>query len=930
MRVIKPLQLSLQYKCFSWQKKNQLALTLLLGFPFDDRQEVLLEQDLWQLLPGQLGKDGILDMCMPKPQGEVLVYGSYYAPGGKPVTVDEARLEIGAIDKNLLVIGNRYWRTLMAPTDPEPFEELPISYEYAFGGKDHKANPTGKGLDQVDVFGELRLPLPNIEDPDKLLTSTNQRPDPAGLGPLDLMWEQRAEKTGTYDENWQRDHFPGYPPDLDWTHFNTAPQDQWIDEFWQGGERFQLTNLHPHKPLVSGRLPEFRTRCFVVRPTDPGSSFSEVGMRAETVCLFPSVETGVMIYRGVIEVSEDDAADVEHLLVAYEDPDQSPRSIDYYDEALRNRLDEARVFKYLMYTGDIIPESERCGFARMMDTVGQDGESELVKNMEAKAEAEKQEAMDMLEQQKQRLRGNLEAANIDPAPYMDKFEVKNGLPDDPHMRAIMETLEKLLPGSTSGDGRDVKIGEVDFSKADELTRQMETMAEAKKEDARQQLKDAIKNAEGTESGQQIQKQLEAALEKIDEPPDLPRPRTEETLQNLRDQFRKVEDARESMRAQGVSEDKLPVIDFDLEEVERKLIAGSESIKETYRTGAHYIEGKPPHAEPMDIIQYRFQKLLDKGEPLAGRDLAGVDLSGLDLAGRDLSDCFLEYANLSATNLRGAKLRRAVVTHANLRNADLTGADLRDSNLGDSVLHDADFTGAMLQNSELSKADLKGARFVDCDFEDVNFLESKMIGVEMSGSRFKTATFLNLDLSGGKFAGCRMQECNFLQSTLESTDFSNADLSGSNFVECKLDNSKFNEATMTNTRFPAGCSLRDCNFDKARLDKVNMRDAEAEGSSFEFATFHQADFSGANMQNTRFYGAAGKRAILAKTDLGGADFSSVNLMEGSLMKARLTNADLRHSNLYAVEFMNATVGKTDFEGANLDLTKLEYWRPGNDR
>ena len=324
MRVFKPLQLSLQHKTFSWENKNQFAVTLLLGFPFDREQEVLLEQDLWQFLPDQLGSDAMLDLCMPKPQGEVLVYGNYHAPGGQAVSAEQVQVKIGSVNKSLAVIGNRYWRALLAPTDPEPFTEMPISYEYAFGGKDYKKNPTGKGMDEVDVFGEMRLPMPNIEDPDNLVTSTNHRPEPAGLGPLDMMWEQRAAKTGTYDEAWQRDYFPGYPPDLDWTHFNAAPKDQWIDEFWGGDERFQILNMHPTKTQLDGSLPAFRTRCFIEKKLDNGLLFTEVEMRAETVCLFPTVETGVLIYRGVIDVKEDDASDVEHLLVAYENLDQSP------------------------------------------------------------------------------------------------------------------------------------------------------------------------------------------------------------------------------------------------------------------------------------------------------------------------------------------------------------------------------------------------------------------------------------------------------------------------------------------------------------------------------------------------------------------------------------------------------------------------------
>lgn len=928
MRVFKPLQLSLQHKTFTWNHKNQLAVTLLIGFPFDSEQEVLLEQDLWQFLPAQL-KDAILDMCMPKPCGEVLVYGNYYAPGSRPVTADKVQLLIGSVDKSLSVIGDRYWRTLLAPTEPEPFTEMPLTYDYAFGGKSHKYNPIGKGIDEVDYFGEMRTPMPNIENPNWLITSKDARPQPAGFAPLDMMWEYRHSKMGTYDEDWLQNHYPGYPLDIDWTHFNAAPPDQWIDEFWQGGESFQLLNMHPEKPLVTGKLPAFRTRCFVEKRTDSDSLFSEVNMRAETVCLFPAVETGVLIYRGVIEVKEDDATDVDHLLVAYEDLAQQPRPKNYYDEALRNRLDEKKVFKYMMYTKDIIADSERCGFARMMDGVDKEGESELSKNMDARAEAEKQKALDMLEEQKQQLKMKLEAANIDPTPYLEKFDVKEGPPDDPHIKAIMETMEKILPGSSSGNSKNAKVDEVDFSQFDELSKQMDAMAEAKKEEAKQQLRDVIKKVEGTEAEQHIRPQVESALKQMDELPDLPRPEPDETLIAMRNQLEQVEEEKKRMLALGIAEDKLPQVDIDPEEIERQINDGFESMKEMYRQGAHYIEGKPPHKEPMDIVQYRFQKILDKGESLAGRDLAGVDLSNLDLSGRDLSDCYLEYANLTNTNLKAANLQRAVITHANLTNANLSESNLSYANLGDSILDQADLTRAKLDNAEFTKANLQGTRIIDCYLEDMNFLETNMVGVDLSGSHLKGSNFLELDFTGAHFVGSQMQECNFLKSTLKNTVFSGADLSGSNFVECNLDYSQFIEANMNNVRFPMGCSLKKCSFDRANLNHANLRDTEAEGSSFEYITFHKADFGGANLQNTKFYAAQGKGAMLIKSNLGGADFSSVNLMEGSLMKARLTNADLRNSNFYAVEFMNATVGGTDFRNANLDLTKLEDRRPDRD-
>ena len=926
MKVFKPLQLSLQTKVFQWQKKNHLAVTLLLGFPFDDNQEVLLEQELWGFLAEQLGKDAMLDMCMPKARGEALVYGSYYAAGVKPVTADRVQLTIGDVDKTLAVIGNRYWRTLLGPTEPEPFTEMPISYENAFGGKDFNPNPTGKGIDEVDVDGEMRVPMPNIENPDRLMTSTSQRPDPAGFAPIDMMWQQRVSKMGTYDDKWLQEYAPGFPSDLDWRFFNVAAEDQWTREYWSGNEDFAVLNMHPEKSQVEGRLPDFRTRCFVDQKQDKEFRFREINMQAETVFLFPHCETGVMLYRGNIEVADHLGRDVEHLLMAYENLDQSPKPMDYYEEALRNRLDEKKQLRYMMSTKDIIPETERCGFARLLDEAGGEGDSLLGENMQARAEAEKDKALQILDEKKDALKAQLEAAGIDPAPYIEKFKIQDPAEiDDPYLKAIMEIFEQMLPGVTSGDSSQYKIEEIDFSKFEELTKKIEEMAEATKQQVRDKLLAFAKQAEGGAAKELVRQQVDEALQKMDELPALPRPDAS-LLDALGQQLDKIEAVKQQLRTQGISEDALPEIGIDLEATRHKLEEGVTQMKDMYLQGAQYIEGKPPHDIPMDIVQHRFNKAHASGRPLAGGDYAGIDLSGRDLSGVDLSGSYLEYVNFSNAKLCGANLSRAVVTHANLSNADLTDANLEESNLGGSLCAGAMLNRVNLKNGTLSKANLSNASLIDCNLDEVNFLEAKMAGVNMSGSRTTGANFLEMDFSNGKFIGADFKECNFLQSTLQHTDFSDANLSGCNFVECNLDNSRFYNARMANVRFPSGCSLKNCNFDKAVLNKANCRGIDAENSCFEEASFHSADFSEANLKKTKFYGAQGKRALFMSADLAQADFTSVNLMEGSLMDARLTSADLSYCNLYSVDFMNSTVGDTDFTGANLDMTRLEGWRP----
>ena len=153
MQTIQPLQLSLLTKNFHWEGNDQLAVTSLLGFPLSGGRP-LLEADLWTRLAEALG-DNILDMGMPKPNGEVLVFANYHCPGAEPVTAGRTALSCGNVYKELAVIGHRHWRSMIGPSPPQPFSTLPLSYEFAFGGQSYNKNTVGKGIEQVDIDGEL-------------------------------------------------------------------------------------------------------------------------------------------------------------------------------------------------------------------------------------------------------------------------------------------------------------------------------------------------------------------------------------------------------------------------------------------------------------------------------------------------------------------------------------------------------------------------------------------------------------------------------------------------------------------------------------------------------------------------------------------------------------------------------------------------------
>jgi uncharacterized protein YjbI with pentapeptide repeats len=927
MRTIKPLQTSLLHKCFDWKGEPRFAISVLIGFEFGEAQ-AMLEPDLWKFLGEALKDDGVmLDMCMPKPRGEVVVYGSYFSPGGQPVTADRVKVELGEINKELAVFGDRYWRTLMAPSSPEPFSVMPLTYNLAFGGKDYTKNPLGKGLDKIDVFGEMRLPLPNIELPNKLISSSSAEPDPAGFRPLDLMWQPRASRTGTYDDKWIAEVCPAYPHDLDWTFFNVSPKDQWLDDYFKGGEQYSITNMHPEKPILSGKLPSYRVRCFFDQKLEESTRFREIETNLETVFLFPEQEKGVLLYRGTVTISEDDASDIDNIVVAYEGLEHSPRSQEHYEQALRKRLDPKEGFKYMLTSKDMIPLDEQCGYARLM-AEAEEPELAMLKNITAKSEALKSEALERIEADKNTLVEKMKSEGIDPQSYIQQIDdAIKGSNKSPELDEIMAIMDKVAPGINDPGGQ-IELENLDFGKMDELKSYILQMADEKKSQAKALLQNQLEQLQNKDNTAQVVEQLENAILNIDKPPQLPRINSSELIDNIRRQVLLLQEQKNALKRQGTSDNELAQIDVDIEKIERDVVNGAEEIKRTYRMGAHMMEqGSLPHEQPADIMLYRFKKSLEKGSQLAGGDYAGLDLSGMDLSGIDLSDCYLEQVNFSGAKLVGANLENAILVRSNLMKADLSNANCEGANLGSCQLQNANFSDANLKKAILSKSNLSGAKFIRCNMQGITeFIDVIMNNVDMSESVIEKAAFIELDIKGGIFCKAHLTKCTFVKCNMASSNFSEATLLGSIWVESDLDCANFSGANMQATNFPGECSLQQARFTGANVSKSGLRNTNLAGADFTSANFEMSDFGGANLQKACFYRAIGKGAQFIKADLTGANMSSMNLMNGTLMKALLTSADFSYSNLYGVEFMNATVGGTDFSHANLDMSKLQDWRP----
>jgi hypothetical protein len=135
---------------------------------------------------------------------------------------------------------------------------MALVYERAFGGADLRSltpeqdwdwrNPVGRGyaVSSAHLLGTF---APNVESRDRLIRGSDDRPAPAGFGPIASHWQPRAGWAGTYDAKWEASRQPLLPDDCDDRFFQSAPADQQSPQFLAGGEKVSLVNLSPRGRL---------------------------------------------------------------------------------------------------------------------------------------------------------------------------------------------------------------------------------------------------------------------------------------------------------------------------------------------------------------------------------------------------------------------------------------------------------------------------------------------------------------------------------------------------------------------------------------------------------------------------------------------------------------------------------------------------------
>jgi hypothetical protein len=245
---------------------------------------------------------------------DVVLIGSACSTSTPDPCVD-VRMRVGSLDKTVRVIGDRYWVKsfgMLLMTPAEPFVKMPLIYERAFGGWDRshsdeerhsfeRRNPLGTGFRSKAGRFEDRIRLPNLEDPQQLITGYHDTPAPAGFGFTSPDWQPRARYAGVYDAAWLQDRMPLLPADFDRRYFSAASAGLIAPGYLMGNEPVHIENVLPSGP-VSFDLPGVSApRC---RIQLAGSPDVTVTTNLDTVIINSDEGMMLLLWRGQLPLND--------------------------------------------------------------------------------------------------------------------------------------------------------------------------------------------------------------------------------------------------------------------------------------------------------------------------------------------------------------------------------------------------------------------------------------------------------------------------------------------------------------------------------------------------------------------------------------------------------------------------------------------------
>lgn len=812
MKIHKPDDLALLYRVLRWQGCDVLSIGAICGFRLTAQAKapLLSEVDIWQLA-ARACEDAPLDEGLPKPSGEFLLMGTAHAPAGQPVPHLPVSARVGDVKKQLFCFGDRHTSARGSLSTPAPFIAMPLA---------------GNGG-----------PIPNIEDPAHRIVSSSDTPPSAGFGPLPPDDAARVGLLGPFDAPWHAREWPHLPVRTLPAYAHVARPDQRSARFWRGDEAVELVHLVAGHPLLASQLPSLRARCFVRRQVGTLARFEEIPAQAETVWLLPDFGCGLVLYRAVAALADEDGDDVLDVVAGWESMHEGPRATAEY---------EAILFPPTLAT---VPEAPP-----LSEEAGAPTSAPLSPAPEQAPEQTPQVDLTGLDAVKDSV-----AALEQDAEAMLR-----------HAGLTRAELEQHLPVSSVDPPLDLAAL---TAMANDFERQAQSLAAA----------------HGV-TPEMIAAHLEAGARTA------PEQSVSEALTQLESD---VAAMRASLRVTPEIMNDLTARYPELPALMQAAPPMPQTALPPRSPEPASAEEPQKFAPPIPVAVTRHTResviaAHAAGQRLAGMDLGGLDLGALSLTGADFSGANLVGASFEGTDLTSALLRNARCAGARFVNAQLDGAQLQQ---GDFV--GADFSAASMAATDCAGAlfdaacmtSLRanacvapGASFADCTLTDADFANANLRGARFHRSLLVEASFIDAECHASEWYGAIAERARFTRAQLQrSRSDATSNFREADFCDARLDHANWDGAEL------CGALLNRAVLDGADLSRVQGRGARLSQASARGTLFDKADLLEADLSQVNLFRGSLRRALLSRASLEGTHLFSVDAYGADFSGACLSGA-----------------------------------------
>ncbi len=688
------------------------------------------------------------DFGVFKPRADVTLVGTAHAPpsGGGTTDAMQVAFHFGARDKGFVrraaVLGDRRWQKALmaiAPTDPDSFATMPLTWERAFGGPAFDANPTGAGH-KAHASEDGLAHLPNLEDPNHLIRSPGDAHAPVCFAPVAMLWKERWSKMGTYDRRWFKQRWPYFPDDFDWAFYQIAPKAQQL-AYLTGDEPFSVVGMRPDVPRLDGRLPGLRARCFLHATEEAGGDFREINLVLDTAAFDIDAMKLNLVWRAFVEVSDEEAPEIEALFITQEDLRATPMT-----------LSEARA-QYLRAITPAPPEETEPEAAATpaKEASAPSGADEIAA---ARADIEKQlaaagipkAAVDDTPKEAPAadpaaVAKSMREAGVPPEEVAELLAAMGPPPPDEEdaddaedPRDLRERVLAMLAAGEAFDGLDLSSGnlaDLDFSG---------------------------RSLAGTLLGKADLSRCSFAGAKL----------------------------------AGASLARATLVEASFEGADLTLadLAGAKAQQASFK-GATLTETDFARAELGKAI---FDACDGESTQFGRADLAGAHFLGAHLRDADFTKATLDGALLDGAKLPEVRLYDVLAHGASFRGAKMKGARVEGAKMTRAVFADIEAEGSVWERAELGEASFHGAKMAGASFARARCERAIFSTADLREARFRRAK-----LCYASFLRCNLMSATFERADLSHADLRGSNLHASETWKAKLDDARLDQAIVTGSK-----------------------------------------------------------------------------------------------------------------------------------